>query len=60
LKKARPELYSPEKFGEEGSLDLAHCLDGAAGTMGEGLTEGGGAGIRGRVIDRARVRLVIS
>ena len=50
----------PEKFGGEGSLDLAHCLDGAAGTMGGGLTEGGGASIGGGVTDGAEVELVIS
>jgi len=60
LKKAQPELCLPEKFGGEGSLDLAHCLDGAAGTMGGGLTEGGGASIGGGVTDGAEVELVIS
>jgi len=49
-----------EKFGGERSLDLAHCLDGAAGTMGGELTEEGGTGIRGKVTDGAGVGLVIS
>jgi len=48
LRKAHPELHSPEKSGGEGSFGLVCCLDGAAGT-GEGrLTGGGDVGIRGR------------
>jgi len=42
LRKARPELCSPEKSRGEGSFGLVHCLDGAAGT-GEGGLTGGGA-----------------
>jgi len=34
LKKARPELYLPEKSGGERSFGLAYCLDRAAGTRG--------------------------
>jgi len=41
LKKARPELRSPEKSGGEGSFGLVRCLDGAVGTGEEGLTGGG-------------------
>jgi len=34
LKKAQPELHSPEKSGGEGSFGLAHYLDRAARTRG--------------------------
>jgi len=53
LKKARPELRSPEKSEGEGSFGLVLCLDGVVG-MGEGgLTGGGDVGIGGRAIVRA-------
>jgi len=45
LRKARPELCSPEKSGGEGSFGLVCCLDGATGT-GEGGIAGGDTGIR--------------
>jgi len=48
LRKACPELCSPEKSGGEGSFGLVRCLDGAAGTGGGGLTGGGDGGIGGR------------
>jgi len=52
LKKARPELHSPEKSGGEGSFDLICCLDRADGT-GEGeLTGGRDVGIGGRATVR--------
>jgi len=47
LKKARPELHSPEKSGGEESFGLVCCLDGAGGTGEEGLTGGKDVGIRG-------------
>jgi len=47
LRKARPELRSPEKSGGEGSFGLVRCLDGVAGTGEGGLTGGGDRGIRG-------------
>jgi len=47
LKKARLELCSPEKSGEEGSFGLVRCLDGADGTGKGGLTGGGDMGIGG-------------
>jgi len=45
LRKARPELRSPEKSGGERSFGLVRCLDGAAGTGEGGLTGGGDGGI---------------
>jgi len=48
LRKARPELRSPEKSGGEGSFGLVRCLDGAAGTREGGLTGGRDGGIGGR------------
>jgi len=48
LRKARLELHSPEKSGEEGSFGLVHCLDGADGTGEGGLTGGRDMGIRGK------------
>ena len=48
LRKARPELRSPEKSGGEGSFGLICCLDGAAGTREGGLTGDGDEGIGGR------------
>ena len=47
LRKARPELCSPEKSGGEGSFGLVRCLDRADGTGEGGLTGGGDIGIRG-------------
>jgi len=47
LRKACPELHSPEKSGEEGSFGLAHCLDGAAGAGERGITKRGDIGIGG-------------
>jgi len=48
LRKARPELCSPEKLGGEGSFGLIHCLDRAAKT-GEGrITGEGDMGIGGQ------------
>jgi len=48
LKKARPELRSPEKSGGEGSFGLVRCLDGVDGTGEGGLTGGGDVGIGSR------------
>jgi len=45
LRKARPELRSPEKSGGEGSFGLARCLDEAAGAGEGGVTGGGDTGI---------------
>jgi len=47
LRKARPELCSPEKSGGEGSFGLVRCLDGADETREGGLTGGGDMGIGG-------------
>jgi len=47
LRKARPELRSPEKSGGEGSFGLVRCLDRAVGTGERGLTGGGDGGIGG-------------
>jgi len=47
LRKACPELHSPEKSGGEGSFGLVHCLDGADGTREGGLTRGKDADIGG-------------
>jgi len=60
LRKARLELYSPEKSGGEGSFGLAHCLDEAARAEERGLTRGGDAGIGGEAIVGAGAGLVIS
>jgi len=38
LRKAHPELHSPEKLGGEGSFGLAYYLDGAAGAGEGGVT----------------------
>jgi len=48
LRKAHPELRSPEKSGGEGSFGLVCCLDRADGTGEGGLMGGGDGGIRGR------------
>ena len=47
LRKARPELRSPEKSGGEGSFGLVCCLDGADDTGEGGLTGGRDGGIGG-------------
>jgi len=49
LRKAHPELHSPEKSGGEGSFGLVHCLDEAAGTGEGGLTGDGDGSTGGRV-----------
>jgi len=49
LRKAHPELHSPEKSGGEGSFGLVHCLDEVAGTGEGGLTGGGDGSTGGRV-----------
>jgi len=60
LRKARPELHSPEKSGGEGSFDLICCLDGAAGARVGGIAGGGDAGIGGGATAGAGARLVTS
>jgi len=60
LRKAHPELHSPEKLGGEGSFGLARCLDEAAGAGEGGITGGGDTGIGGRVTVDAGEELVIS
>ena len=60
LKKARPELCSPEKSGGEGSFGLVRCLDGADGTGEGGLTGGGDVGIGGGATVGAGAGPVIS
>ena len=60
LRKARPELRSPEKSRGEGSFGLVRCLDGVAGA-GEGRIAGGGnTGIRGGATAGAGIRPVMS
>jgi len=60
LRKARPELHSPEKSGGEESFGLICCLDGVAGVREGGTARGGDMGIGGRVTAGAGVGLVIS
>jgi len=60
LRKARPELRSPEKSGEEGSFGLARCLDKAARAGEGGVTGGGDTGIGGGATVDAGAELVIS
>ena len=60
LRKACPELCSPEKSGGEGSFGLAYCLDEAAGAGKGGLTGGGDVDIRGGATVGAGAELVIS
>jgi len=60
LRKARPELHSPEKSGGEGSFGLAHCLDKASGAEEGGVTRGRDTGIRGGATVDAGAELVIS
>jgi len=60
LRKAHPELHSPEKSRRERSFGLAHCLDKVAGAEEGGLTGGEDTGIGGRAIVGTGVELVIS
>jgi len=60
LRKARPELRSPEKTGGEGSFGLARYLDEVARVGEGGVTGGGDTGIEGRATVDAGVELVIS
>jgi len=60
LRKARPELRSPEKSEREGSFGLACCLDGVAGAREGGVTRGEDTGIGGGVTVDAGAELVIS
>jgi len=48
LRKACPELHSPEKSGGEESFGLVRCLDRMAGTGEGGLTGGRDGDIGGR------------
>jgi len=58
LRKAHPELHSPEKSEGEGSFGLVRCLDGATRTGEGGLTGGRDVGIGGRAT--VGVRAVMS
>jgi len=60
LRKAHPELRSPEKSGGEGSFGLVRCLDGAARVGEGGVTGGGDTGIGDGVTVDAGAELVIS
>jgi len=60
LRKARLELYSPEKLGGERSFGLVRCLDGVAGAREGGVARGGDMGIGGRATARAGVGPVMS
>jgi len=60
LRKAHPELRSPEKSEGEGSFGLACCLDKVAGAEEGGVTGGGDTDIGGRATNDAGVELVIS
>jgi len=60
LRKARPELRSLEKSGEERSFSLAHCLDEVARAEEGGLTGGGDTGVRVRAAVGAGAELVMS
>jgi len=60
LKKARPELRSPEKLGGEGSFGLVCCLDWVDGTGEGGLTGGRDVGIGSRATVGAGAGPVIS
>jgi len=60
LKKARPELRSPEKLGGEGSFGLVCCLDWVDGTGEGGLTGGRDMGIGSRATVGAGAGPVIS
>jgi len=48
LRKACPELRSPEKSRGKGSFGLVCCLDGIDGTGEGGLTGDGDVGMGGR------------
>jgi len=60
LRKARPELRSLKKSGEEGSFGLVRCLDRAAGVGEEGIAGGGDMGIGGGATAGAEVGPVMS
>ena len=60
MRKAHPELRSPEKSGGEGSFGLARCLDEAVGAGEGGVTGGGDTGIGGRAMVDTGAELVIS
>jgi len=60
LKKAQPELHSPEKSGGEGSFGLVCCLDRADRTGKGGLTGGRDMGIGGGAAVGAGAGPVIS
>ena len=60
LRKARPELHSPEKSGGKGSFGLACYLDEVARAGERGLTRGRDVGIGGGAMVGAGVGLVIS
>jgi len=60
LRKARPELCSPEKSGGKGSFGLARCLDKAAGAGEGGVTGEGDTGIGGKATVDSGAELVIS
>jgi len=60
LRKARPELCSPEKSGGEGSFSLICCLDRATGTREGGIAEGRDIGIGGRATAGAGAGSVMS
>jgi len=60
LRKAHPELCSPEKSGGEGNFGLACCLDEAARAGEGGVTGGGDTGIGGGATVDAGAELVIS
>jgi len=60
LRKARPELCSPEKLGGEGSFGLARCLDEVAEAREGGVTGGEDTGIGGRATVDTGAELVIS
>jgi len=60
LRKARPELCSPEKSGGEGSFGLVRCLDRAAGAGKGGVARGGDMSIGGGATAGAEARPVTS
>jgi len=60
FKKARPEVHSPEKSGEEGSFGLVCYLIGVDGTRKGGLTGKGDVVIGGGVTVGAGAGPVIS
>jgi len=60
LRKAQPELRSPEKSGEEGSFGLVRCLDGVAEAGEGGVAGGGDMGIGGGATAEVGARPVMS